>query len=88
MQINAKDPQLLAALNARLTKELGDTFAANLALDLIGDAHMAAIEQLRAHNAALTERTTNDQKLIEELRAKNEELRGLARPARPTRTKD
>jgi len=75
MKINMQDQALASAMVARLTRELGDTFAANCALDLIGDHLVAENEKLREHNAALVERTTNDRVLIEELRAQNESLR-------------
>lgn len=75
MKIDLKDPVVAAAINARLTKEIGETYAANCALDLVGDHLLAENEQLKAHNAALVQRTTSDQSLIEELRAQNESLR-------------
>lgn len=68
MQINFQDPNLLAALVKRLTAEIGETFVANCALDLIGDSHLAEIARLQEHNAALVARTTNDKTLIEGLR--------------------
>ena len=69
MKIDTGNPNLMAALNARLTKELGETFAANCALDIIGDSLAVEIADLKAHNAALIERTTADRDLIATLRA-------------------
>ena len=81
MQIDMKNPELVAALNARLIKELGETYAANCALDLMGDALLTQLDQLREQNAALVESNTNNVKLIEELREQINNLRQAPRRA-------
>lgn len=74
MQINLNDPSLAIAALARLTKEYGETAAANFALDVIADSLLAENEKLRQHNAALVEKSTNDRALIETLRGQIESL--------------
>jgi hypothetical protein len=78
MKINTQDPNVLAAINARLVKEIGETFAANCALDLIGDSLLAENASLKQQIAALVEKTTKDRQLIEELRQQIGDLRILA----------
>jgi hypothetical protein len=72
MQINMQDASVLSALVARLTKELGDTFAANCALDLVGDALLTENTTLKEQNAALVEKNTADRATIIKLRAERD----------------
>lgn len=69
------NPPLQAAVIKRLTAEIGETFAANCALDLIASSLGAEVEHLRQQVADLTEKTTKDRQLIAELRAILSELR-------------
>lgn len=68
MQIDLNTPGLAQALIARLTKEIGETYASNFCMDIIGDAQAQELIALREHNNALIERTTKDRELIESLR--------------------
>jgi nitrogenase molybdenum-iron protein alpha/beta subunit len=69
MQLNLKNnTDLQAAVISRLTRELGETYAANCTLDLVSDALLAELNELKAANAALVEGRTKDRELIRTLR--------------------
>ena len=75
MQFNVNDPNLSAALQSRLVKELGEMALANFARDIIGDSLIAEKEALEQHNADLIAKTTADRQLILELRAERDAFR-------------
>lgn len=80
MQINTQEPAMAAAFIARLTKEIGETYAANCALDIMCEALAAENAALKQHNASLLEKTTADRDKLAALGAQVEQIAG--RPAR------
>ena len=75
MQFDPNNPNIMAALNARLTKELGEMAAQNFARDIIGDGLIADCEALKQANADLVVKTTADRQLIIDLRAERDAFR-------------
>lgn len=80
MQINTHEPAMAAAFIARLTKEIGETYSANCALDIMCDALAAENTALKQHNADLLEKTTTDRDKLAALGAQVETMAG-----RPTK---
>lgn len=60
--------ELKNAVITRLTKELGETFAANCMLDIVIDSLSAEITKVKEHNSALVASNTESRALIETLR--------------------
>lgn len=78
MQINTQDPAMAAAFIARLTREIGETYAANCALDIMCEALAAENASLKQHNADLLAKTTSDR---DKLAALGAQVDAAARPA-------
>ena len=76
MRINTKDPAMAAAFIARLTREVGETFAANCALDIMCDALAEENAALKQQNASLLEKTTADRDKLAALGAQVEQMAG------------
>lgn len=78
MDIDVSNPQLAAQILNRLSKEYGDTCAANFALDIICNSQAEQIKQLQEHNGALIETNTNLRNDLDLVRADRDSAKAEA----------